>query len=146
MAFQIERSALAPAGGGTLGEWLGASLIRASETTAELVLPYREEFGEQHIHRGVVAAFAELAAAAALERTDHDIPPDALHLKHCGSAAAGNELYAHARIANGRAYVEIRTNDDRALLAKATLNVPSPAATTSPEIGDPRDRQAVYPI
>jgi len=131
---------------GAYDRWLEFFPLPAHGTAVALLLPYRDEFGGAGgcVHRGVIAAFAEVAGTAALRHRVHGvITVDAFHILYVGVASAGNELYAQAHVVESRAYVEIRTNDDRALIARATLMAAMPIVeTTVPD----QHRQPLYPI
>ena len=133
---------------GAYQRWMGVYLIRTRDKTVEVLVPYRDEFddGFGRIQRAVIAALADIAGAAAFQLLDE--PPPAvtgLHLEYRANALSGNELYAQAWVVNWRAYVEIRTNDDRAIVARATVLTNQP--TTTPP---PNDRHVViqphYPV
>jgi uncharacterized protein (TIGR00369 family) len=127
--------------------WLGVFVVDTREGEVALQLPYRDEFGgevgQRQISRSVIAALADLAGQAVAETlTEVDAHPRApLHVEYLRGAAAGNELRAEARVAGASIQVEIRTNDDRTLIARATAPFSKPLASTS----RPTTEQPIYP-
>jgi hypothetical protein len=69
-----------------------------------------------------------------------------LMVEQLGRAPAGNGLVARAQIVRGVAHVEVRTSDDRALVARATLVVPADPASVTPTPALAHKPQLVYPV
>jgi acyl-coenzyme A thioesterase PaaI-like protein len=132
--------------GGPFARWLDASVIRAGAEGVELHLPYRDELGgadgSTQIHRGVVAAFAELAGALVNTPAQAGVRARSLVLDYIADAPAGSALYARARSLGGNVRIEIRASDSQVLVARATLAGVGLAPDTGPT--EP-PAQPIYP-
>lgn len=127
--------------------WLDVYLLRSSGDSVELIVPYREEFddGSRQIQHAVIAALADLAAAAVGHLIEHPLAEDRrLQIDYRAEARIGNELYARAWLANQQVYVDIRTNDDRAPVARARLFVLPTARAEAPTVNG--GWQPTYPV
>jgi uncharacterized protein (TIGR00369 family) len=140
------RRRLQLAASGPFASWLDAAVIRAQADEVEVQLPYRDELGGEAggalIHRGVVAAFAELAGALVDTQALVAVTHRSLILDYLNDAPAGSALYARARLVNGAVRIEIRASDTRILVARATLLVRGAASVAAP--ADPQ-AQPIYP-
>lgn len=131
--------------------WLGVYLLRAEDSSVELLAPYRDEFEGQPgaIHPAILAALAEVAVTTLQPGQAGTALAAGLKLEQVAVAAAGNELYAHAQISNDLLTVEIRTNDDRQLVGHAVARL---ASQSTPIAGLRRHEpsreapQLIYPI
>lgn len=97
----------------------------------ELHLPYRDEMGgnaaSSFIHRGVIAAFGDLAGTiAARSRPGRAAQPLAVYLEYLADAPAGSALYARARLVAGNVLVEIYASGTQSRVARATLTERGP--------------------
>jgi acyl-coenzyme A thioesterase PaaI-like protein len=134
---------------GAYQRWIGAHLVCAHESSVEIIVPYRDDFEgvAGYIHPAVMSAVADVALTSLLQLIGAEArTPGGLHVEQLGRARAGNELYAHAQIVSGQAQVEIRTNDDRALVARATLSAPAHRGEISASTSAASEPQLVYPI
>ncbi len=137
-----------PTAGATLADgayrrWLGAHLIRVQGTAIELLLPYRDEFGDAHgyIQRAIVAGLADVAGDSVRQLRHESDTTHTLRLRFVGAAHSGSALHAHAWLANDRVHVDIRTNGDRTLIARATRTPTVPADVVVHRPSQPR-----YPV
>jgi uncharacterized protein (TIGR00369 family) len=136
-----------------LPHWLGVFVVRSQANEIELLLPYRDEFGTlSHdgatavIHRGIVAALADIASTQAATRVGGQaLPIQAMRIEYLNPAAVGNQLHANGRVIGTRIYVDIRTSDDRLAIARAIAEVPALAHATAEGSTVVPSPQPIYP-
>jgi len=128
---------------GSFRRWLGAHLVRVHGTAIELLLPYRDEFGDAHgqIQRAIVAGLADIAGDAVRRLRQDAGATLTVRLQYIGAARAGSTLHAHAWLASDHIHIDVRSNDDRALIARATMTLAIPAESVLHYPSQPR-----YPV
>lgn len=103
--------------------WLGVTLAQVEPGKVEVRLPYREEFrGDDeatHIHGGIIATLADIAACfAVMSAINRDAPSLDLDVEYLRMVPTGVGLVASAHAVKvgrtiGVADVEIHTEDGR---------------------------------
>ncbi len=114
---------------GAYRRWLGAHLVRVQGTSIELLLPYRDEFSDAHgqIQRAIVAGLADVAGDTVRHLWHGADVALTMRLRYVGAARAGSTLHAHAWLARDHTHIDVRSNADRALIARATMTLTVPA-------------------
>lgn len=123
--------------------WLGVRLVKVESGVVEVMLPYREEFrGDDegsHIHGGIIATLADIAACfAVMSAINRDAPSLDLDVDYLRMVPAGVSLTARAQAVKvgrtiGVADVEIETADGRLVAvarAKIVTNAPERTVLT----------------
>lgn len=136
--------------GGAGARWLGAFRAPQQRGGVELLLPYRDEFAsaerEPAIERWVIAALADLAISeAAAQQSGLSGALQSLRIEHLASAGVGQQLRARAQLVGQSAIVQIVTNDDQALIARAWGSFAPAAAQAHWPAPGGQATQPVYP-
>jgi hypothetical protein len=130
-------------------EFLGAVVTGIRHPDLEAQLPFREAFAirtsdasQPIIRREIIAAFAQLISQLTATRMLHvGAMVRSLRVDFLRDALAASALYAHGRVIGEDVHIEIHSNDDRILIARAI------AMLTAPHVeGEvPPSGQPIYP-
>jgi acyl-coenzyme A thioesterase PaaI-like protein len=122
--------------------WLGAFVLRSQPGQVETLLPYRDEFAceQGRLSRSILAAFADLTGQRTLESSAAGSgEPRTISVEYFGVASAGQQLHGRGSLVDDAIHIEIRTSDDRTLVARARI------ALTGAAPAVPSHRQPIYP-
>lgn len=130
-------------------EFLGAVITGIRHPYLEAQLPFREAFAirtrgasQPIIRREIIAAFAQLIGQLTATRVLHvDAMVRSLRVDFLCDALAASALHAQGRVIGENVHIEIHSNDDRILIARATAMLTAPHV----EAEDPPSDQPTYP-
>ena len=125
--------------------------IETSSHVAILILPGHMRFAtnaiQPTIDPSVISAFAATAGAVmAAQHAPHLLSHDTLQFHFMSAIAAGTPLRAEARIVGGRIQIDIQIASDRALVAQATIDLPTLTRTDLYQGDTEHVTQPYYPV
>ena len=130
-------------------EFLGAVVTGIRHPDLEAQLPFREAFAirtrgasQPIIRREIIAAFAQLIGQLTATRMLHvDAMVRSLRVDFLRDALAASALHAQGRVIGEDVHIEIHSNDDRILIARATAMLTAPHVEAEARPSD----QPIYP-
>jgi hypothetical protein len=130
-------------------EFLGAVVTETRHPDLEAQLPFREDFAirtrgasQPIIRREIIAAFAQLIGQLTATRMLHvGTMVRSLRVDFLRDALAASALHAQGRVIGENVYIEIHSNDDCILIARATAMLTAPHVEAEARPSD----QPIYP-